>query len=126
MPKPQKDRTTVTQPKGANPLGSHRPVRDRPDQRAATDTPFEIPAYITYDRHTAGRDGLAGWAINIDLFTFGAKVTAKIFRKPHKLVIYVEGKEVFSSKVVAPKKLHAPPRTTPEPKVGDEEEFEEF
>lgn len=118
----KKDRTRVTQPQGLNPLGTTRPVRNKPNQRAATDIPIEVPAYITYDRHTNGA-GLQGWAINLDLFTFDTKVTVKIIRKPHKVVVMADGKEVFKSTKAGKRISAKPPLTTPEPEDTDVEHF---
>lgn len=95
-------------------------MKDKPNQRAATDIPIEVPLYITYDRHTNGA-GLQGWAVNLDMFTFQSKVTVKIYRKPHKMVVLVDGKEVASSTRAGKKSKSNPPLTRP-----DEEEFESF
>jgi hypothetical protein len=129
MPK----KTMVTVPQGVNPSGSHRPVRGKPHQRAATDTPFEIPVYIRYERHlvpgTAEREGgyssgeLAGWAIIHDMFTFSTDVVIKIIRagrgRQDKLVLSVNGKEVYSH-TGKNDRLGIPPETISEGWATDE------
>lgn len=111
----------ITRGPASDPMAT-RPVRDKPDERAAVDTPFEIPVYLYYLRHVKpGEDPdthyalnqLLGWTLKVNAFTYGADIQVKIFRDPDKIALEVNGKQVWRS-TKKTKIRPAPPFTVPE------------
>lgn len=102
------EKVSKSVPKGLAPKGSTRGIRGKPNHRAATDIPMEVPVYVGYERHIKSEapqgessyalNQLLGWTITLDCWTFGTKVYAKIYRginkgDPQTLEIWVHPRD---------------------------------
>lgn len=128
MPKPMR----TSKVGGMSPPGSARPVRNKPDLLAATDTPVEVPVYVYYERHigkpaTGKARGsgkllkdmpkarqLLGWTITVNCFSFDKDIKIKVGHNSDVLSIWLGDEKLGTVKGKVPAgSRNVPPNTLP-------------